>query len=131
MLLVFLTVFPLSSSTRLRLFNRGRQRGTAEYDSLGSSNCRDRVPTAWVTKQASHSIPATEKVLPSFQNPNLRKVPRNPGKAALQQVHRAQQLLCEHSHGLSNNGLSAVGQRFSLCSISAPGQWWPLVVAII
>lgn len=75
---------------------------------LGSSNCRDRVPTAWVTRQTSLLL-ATENVLPSLHNPNFRKVPLNPGQAALQQVHTAQRLLWERSRSRSHSGLDCSG----------------------
>lgn len=40
---------------------------------------------------------ATENVLASLQDPNFRKVPLKPCKAALQQIHTVQQLLCPGS----------------------------------
>lgn len=83
---------------------------------LGSSNCRDRVPTAWVTRQTSLLL-ATENILPSLHNPNFRKVPLNPGQAALQQVHQHSGFSGSAAAAAPTVVWTAVGHGFSLCFI--------------
>lgn len=74
---------------------------------------------------------ATENVLASLQDPNFRKVPPKALQGCLAADSYSTAAFLPREHGLTSSGLDCSLARLSLCSVSAPGQWWPLAFAII